>query len=91
MALEDMNLGYTTYVELKEEVIKDVEEVLGERFHRKGNLVPIAEINDTLRDLLIEIDKKQEDLDDEIEQRKNYYKPKSHMEIEGVPERGPIY
>lgn len=74
------------YVEIDEKIIEEVEKVLGEKFERKGNLLKLEDIEDTLKDLLIEIDRKQEQLEDEIEQREEYYKPKSEYEIIGMKE-----
>lgn len=74
------------YVEIDEKIIEEVEKVLGEKFERKGNLLKLEDIEDTLKDLLIEIDRKQEELEDEIEQREEYYKPKSKYEITGMKE-----
>ena len=71
------------YMELNEKIIKEIEEITFERFHKIGNLVPLDEIESTLEDLLTEIDRLKEELEDEIEQREEYYKPKSERELLG--------
>lgn len=78
------------YVEIDEKIIDKIEKITMAKFKRVGNLIPLEEIEDAFNDLLLEIDRIQEELDDEVEQRESYWKPKSHKEIEGIPEYGPI-
>lgn len=75
------------YIEMKEQTIKDIELITGETFNRKDKLVDIEELKDAIKDLLVEYDKLQEQLEDEKEQRDNYYKPISEYEIVGMNER----
>ena len=75
------------YIEMKEQTIKDIELITGETFNRKDKLVDIEELKDAIEDLLVEYDKLQEQLEDEKEQRNNYYKPISEYEIIGMNER----
>ena len=74
------------YLEMKEQTIKDIELITGETFNRKGGLIKLSELKDAIEDLLVEYDKLQEKLEDEKEQRDNYYKPKSEYEIIGMRE-----
>lgn len=69
------------YIELDEKIIKEVEEVTFEKFHKIGNLIPLEEIEGTIEDLLCEIDRLKEQLEDEIEQRENYYRPLTQREL----------
>ena len=69
------------YIELDEKIIKEVEEVTFEKFHKIGNLIPLEEIEGTIEDLLCEIDKLKEQLEDEKEQRENYYRPLTQREL----------
>lgn len=78
------------FVELDSELLKSVKKETGVNYQNVGVFVPLDSVSPMLQDLLCEIDRLKEKLGDEVEQRKNYYKPKSHMEIEGVPESGPI-
>lgn len=75
------------YIEMKEQTIKDIELITGETFNRKDKLVDIEELKDAIEDLLVEYDKLQEQLEDEKEQRDNYYKPISEYENIGMNER----
>ena len=75
------------YLEMKEQTIKDIELITGETFNRKDKLVDIKELKNAIEELLVEYDKLQEKLEDEKEQRDNYYKPKSKYEIVGMNER----
>ena len=75
------------YIEMKEQTIKDIELITGETFNRKDKLVDIEELKDVIEDLLVEYDKLQEQLEDEKEQRDNYYKPISEYENIGMNER----
>lgn len=75
------------YIEMKEQTIKDIELITGETFNRKDKLVDIEELKDAIKDLLVEYDKLQEQLEDEKEQRDNYYKPISEYENIGMNER----
>jgi len=63
------NMGY---IELDEKIIKEVEEVTFEKFHKIGNLVPMEEIESTLEDLLSEIDR----LKEQLEEKEDNYKDK---------------
>lgn len=74
------------YIEMKEQTIKDIELITGETFNRKDKLVDVEELKGAIKDLLVEYDKLQEQLEDEKEQRDNYYKPKSKYEIIGMDE-----
>lgn len=69
------------YIELDEKIIKEVEEVTFEKFHKIGNLIPLEEIEGTIEDLLCEIDRLKEQLEDEKEQRENYYRPLTQREL----------
>lgn len=69
------------YIELDEKIIKEVEEVTFEKFHKIGNLIPLEDIEGTLEDLLCEIDRLKEQLEDEKEQRENYYRPLTQREL----------
>ena len=69
------------YIELDEKIIKEVEEVTFEKFHKIGNLIPLEEIEGTIEDLLCEIDILKEQLEDEKEQRENYYRPLTQREL----------
>ena len=69
------------YIELDEKIIKEVEEVTFEKFHKIGNLIPLEEIEGTIEDLLYEIDRLKEQLEDEKEQRENYYRPLTQREL----------
>lgn len=75
------------YIEMKEQTIKDIELITGETFNRKDKLVDIEELKDAIKDLLVEYDKLQEKLEDEKEQKDNYYKPISEYENIGMDER----
>ena len=75
------------YIEMKEQTIKDIELITGETFNRKDKLVDIEELKNAIEDLLVEYDKLQEKLEDEKEQRDNYYKPISEYENIGMNER----
>lgn len=75
------------YIEMKEQTIKDIELITGETFNRKYKLVDIKELKNAIEDLLVEYGKLQEKLEDEKEQRDNYYKSKSKYEIVGMNER----
>ena len=75
------------YIEMKEQTIKDIELITGETFNRKDKLVDIEELKNAIEDLLVEYGKLQEKLEDEKEQRDNYYKPISEYENIGMNER----
>lgn len=75
------------YIEMKEQTIKDIELITGETFNRKDKLVDIEELKDAIEDLLVEYDKLQEQLEDEKEQRDNYYKPINEYENIEMNER----
>lgn len=75
------------YIEMKEQTIKDIELITGETFNRKDKLVDVEKLKNAIEDLLVEYGKLQEQLEDEKEQRDNYYKPISEYENIGMNER----
>lgn len=74
------------FIELDGKIIKEIESITFEKFHKIGNLVPLEDIESAFKDLLCEIERLKEKLVDEIEQREEYYKPKSEYEIIGMRE-----
>ena len=44
-------------------------------------MIPLEEIEGTIEDLLCEIDRLKEQLEDEKEQRENYYRPLTQREL----------
>ena len=59
------------YIELDEKIIKEVEEVTFEKFHKIGNLIPLEEIEGTIEDLLCEIDRLKESFKKISQKRKD--------------------
>ena len=60
------------YIELNEELIKDIEKETTSKFRKIGNLVPLEEIESTLEDLMVEIHRLQEELEDTNEELDEY-------------------
>lgn len=71
------------FMKYEEKYIKEIETITGVNYGCRGDLIPMDSIIPMLEDLLCEIDRLNEKLEDEIEQREEYYKPKSQYEILG--------
>jgi len=74
------------YVEIDERLLKGIKDLTITNYEEKGNFVPIESIEPMLEDLMCEIDRLKEKLEDEVEQREEYYKPKSKYELTGMKE-----
>lgn len=74
------------YVELDERLLEDIKKLTITNYKEKGNFVPIENIEPMLEDLMCEINSLKEKLEDETEQRREYYKPKSEYELVGMKE-----
>ena len=61
------------YIELNEELIKDIEKETTSKFRKIGNLVPLEEIESTLEDLMVEIHRLQEQVE-KMEEELDEYK-----------------
>ena len=63
--------------------------VKGEEFEKlfTRDFVSLEEFKNKLVDLMIELERKEEELNDEREQREEFYKPKSPYEVYGVSEK----
>lgn len=75
------------YIELKEELIKEIERIKMEKLEKKGDLILAEDIEGIIEDLICEIHRLNEKVEDEIEQRENYCKPKTEYENLGMSER----
>lgn len=75
------------FMKYEAEKIKEIEAITGTNYECKGDLIPMDSIIPMIEDLLTEIDRSKEKLEDEIEQRENYYKPISKYEEVGMSER----
>ena len=68
------------------DLIKEVNKETGTTYEINGEFLDYENIEPMIEDLLNEISILKEQLEDEIEQRDNYYKPKSEYEIIGMRE-----
>lgn len=64
------------YIQIDEEILKSVERETGTTCKKIGNLISLEDVEPLLEDLLNEIDRLKEQLEDEVEQRENYYVPR---------------
>lgn len=69
------------YIELDEEILKSVERETGVTCKKIGNLISLEDVEPLFEDLLYEIDRLKEQLEDEKEQRENYYRPLTQREL----------
>lgn len=63
------------------ELIKEVNKETGTTYEMKGEFLNYENIEPMIEDLLNEISRLKEQLEDEIEQRKNYYRPLTKREL----------
>lgn len=75
------------FMKYEAEKIEAIEAITGVNYGCLGDLIPIDSIIPMLEDLLCEIDRLKEELEDEKEQRENYYKPISKYEEIGMSEK----
>ena len=75
------------FMKYESEKIKAIESITDVNYECKGDLIPMDSIIPMIEDLVCAYHKMEDDLkeklEDEIEQRENYYKPKSEYEILG--------
>ncbi len=69
------------------EKINEISKITRTDYELSGNFIPVESLMSVIEDLLIEIDRSKEELEDEVEQRENYYKPISKYEEVGMSER----
>ena len=63
------------------ELIKEVNKETGTTYEINGKFLDYENIEPMIEDLLNEISRLKEELEDEIEQRKNYYRPLTQREL----------
>ena len=63
------------------ELIKEVNKETGTTYEMKGEFLDFENIEPMIEDLLNEISRLKEKLEDEIEQRENYYRPLTQREL----------
>ena len=63
------------------ELIKEVNKETGTTYEMKGEFLDFENIEPMIEDLLNEISRLKEKLEDEIEQRENYYRPLTKREL----------
>ena len=79
------------YLKYDEEKIDEIQKITDVDYDCIGNLIPAENIISMLEDLVYEYhkmkDELEEKLEDEIEQREEYYEPISKMRLAGMSER----
>lgn len=63
------------------ELIKEVNKETGTTYEMKGEFLDYENIEPMIKDLLNEISRLKEELEDEIEQRTEYYRPLTQREL----------
>ena len=63
------------------ELIKEVNKETGTTYEMKGEFLDYQNIEPMIEDLLNEISRLKEQLEDEIKQRENYYRPLTQREL----------
>lgn len=63
------------------ELIKEVNKETGTTYEMKGEFLDYKNIEPMIEDLLNEISRLKEELEDEVEQRENYYRPLTQREL----------
>lgn len=63
------------------ELIKEVNKETGTTYEIKGEFLDYENIEPMIEDLLNEISRLKEELENEIEQRENYYRPLTQREL----------
>lgn len=79
------------YMKYEAEKIEEIQAITDVDYDCKGDLIPMDSIIPMIEDLVHEYHKMKDDLEerleDEIEQRENYYEPISKMRLAGMSER----
>ena len=75
------------FMKYETEKIKEIEAITGTNYECKGDLIPMDSLLPMIEDLVCKYHSKVEELEDEIEQRENYYKPITKYEEVGMSER----
>lgn len=71
------------YLELKQDLIDKIEEITCTDYERKGNYIPAENIENIIKDLLYEIDRLNEKIEDMENDIRDNYRPISNEEMYG--------
>ena len=71
------------YLELKQDLIDEIEEITCTDYERKGDYIPAENIENMIKDLLYEIDRLSEKIEDMENDIRDNYRPISNEEMYG--------
>lgn len=71
------------YLELKQDLIDKIEEITFTDYERKGDYIPAENIENMIKDLLCEIDRLNEKIEDMENDIRDNYRPISNEEMYG--------
>ena len=71
------------YLELKQDLIDKIEEITCTDYERKGDYIPDENIENMIKDLLCEIDRLNEKIEDMENDIRDNYRPISNEEMYG--------
>lgn len=71
------------YLELKQDLIDKIEEITCTDYERKGDYIPAENIENMIKDLLYEIDRLNEKIEDMENDIRDNYRPISNEEMYG--------
>lgn len=71
------------YLELKQDLIDKIEEITCTDYERKGDYIPAENIENMIKDLLCEIDRLSEKIEDMENDIRDNYRPISNEEMYG--------
>lgn len=71
------------YLELKQDLIDKIEEITCTDYERKGDYIPAENIESMIKDLLCEIDRLNEKIEDMENDIRDNYRPISNEEMYG--------
>lgn len=71
------------YLELKQDLIDKIEEITCTDYERKGDYIPAENIENMIKDLLCEIDRLNEKIEDIENDIRDNYRPISNEEMYG--------
>ncbi len=75
------------YLKLEEEMLKRIQNITGTDYEAEGNFLTIDSVGEIIADLLLAVDRLEEEIEDIEQDRDDNYKPISYAEQVGYNER----
>lgn len=75
------------YLKLDKDILKRIQGITLTEYTKEGSFLPVESVTDIIADLILEIDRLEEKIEDIEQDREDNYKPISYAEQVGYNER----